>query len=230
MPLGTGASPGPRRHQRQGDRPRPAADEQPRLPAGRVRIDEPAEQAAVGQARHEDAGGPTGRKRQASQSSCTPPPRAWSWIPTTGDQKQVILDALDRLHAGGSTNGGAGIQLAYQTALDHFVRGGVNRVILCTDGDFNVGVTGTDELVRMAEQNAKTGVFLSVLGFGMGNHNDAMLEQISGQRQRQLRVHRHGSRGPQSAGRTDDRHADHDCQRRQDPGGIQSRSRSRPIA
>ncbi|HPM84473.1 MAG TPA: von Willebrand factor type A domain-containing protein [Candidatus Anammoximicrobium sp.] len=100
--------------------------------------------------------------------------------PTTGDHKQVILDALDRLHAGGSTNGGAGIQLAYQTALDHFIRGGVNRVILCTDGDFNVGVTGTDELVRMAEQNAKTGVFLSVLGFGMGNHNDAMLEQISG--------------------------------------------------
>jgi Ca-activated chloride channel family protein len=99
---------------------------------------------------------------------------------TTGDHKQVILDALDRLNAGGSTNGGAGIQLAYQTALDRFVQGGVNRVILCTDGDFNVGVTGTDQLVRLAEQNAKTGVFLSVLGFGMGNHNDAMLEQISG--------------------------------------------------
>jgi Ca-activated chloride channel family protein len=99
---------------------------------------------------------------------------------TTGDRKQVILDALDRLHAGGSTNGGEGIRLAYQAALDHFVRGGVNRVILCTDGDFNVGVTGTDELVRIAEQNGKTGVFLSVLGFGMGNHNDAMLEQISG--------------------------------------------------
>ena len=98
---------------------------------------------------------------------------------TTGDRKQVILDALDRLHAGGSTNGGEGIRLAYQAALDHFVRGGVNRVILCTDGDFNVGVTGTDELVRIAEQNGKTGVFLSVLGFGMGNHNDAMLEQIS---------------------------------------------------
>jgi Ca-activated chloride channel family protein len=98
---------------------------------------------------------------------------------TTGDQKQVLLDALDRLQAGGSTNGGQGIQLAYQTALDRFIRGGVNRVILCTDGDFNVGVTGTDQLVRMAEQNAKSGVFLSVLGFGMGNHNDAMLEQLS---------------------------------------------------
>ncbi len=98
---------------------------------------------------------------------------------TTGDQKAVILDALDRLNAGGSTNGGAGIQLAYQTALDNFIAGGVNRVILCTDGDFNVGVTGTDQLVRLAEQNAKTGVFLSVLAFGMGNHNDAMLEEIS---------------------------------------------------
>lgn len=99
--------------------------------------------------------------------------------PTSGEDKAVIMDALDRLHAGGSTNGGEGIRLAYQTALDNFVKGGVNRVILCTDGDFNVGTTGTDELVRMAEDNAKTGVFLSVLGFGMGNHNDSMLEQIS---------------------------------------------------
>jgi len=91
----------------------------------------------------------------------------------------LIIDALDRLRAGGSTNGGRGIRLAYQAALDHFIQGGINRVILCTDGDFNVGVTGTDELVRLAEKNAKTGVFLSVLGFGMGNHNDSMLEQIS---------------------------------------------------
>lgn len=98
---------------------------------------------------------------------------------TTGDRKHLILDVLDRLQAGGSTNGGAGIQLAYQTALDHFLSEGINRVILCTDGDFNVGVTGTDELVRLVKQHAQTGVFLSVLGFGMGNHNDALLEQIS---------------------------------------------------
>jgi Ca-activated chloride channel homolog len=98
---------------------------------------------------------------------------------TSGDRKQVILDALERLQAGGSTNGAQGIRLAYQTALDHFIQGGVNRVILCSDGDFNVGVTGTDELVRLAVDNAKTGVFLSVLGYGMGNHNDAMMEQIS---------------------------------------------------
>lgn len=98
---------------------------------------------------------------------------------TTGDCKSTIMEALDRLKAGGSTNGGDGIRLAYQTALDHFIQGGVNRVILCTDGDFNVGTTGTDELVELAEKNAKTGVYLSVFGFGMGNHNDAMLEQIS---------------------------------------------------
>ncbi len=97
----------------------------------------------------------------------------------SADQKEIILNALDRLHAGGSTNGGAGINLAYQTALDHFIEGGVNRVILCTDGDFNVGVTGTDTLVRLAEEKAKSDIFLSVLGFGMGNHNDAMMEQIS---------------------------------------------------
>jgi Ca-activated chloride channel family protein len=98
---------------------------------------------------------------------------------TNGDDRQTILNALDRLHAGGSTNGGQGIRLAYQAALDNYISGGVNRVILCTDGDFNVGATSTAELVRLAETNAKAGIFLSVLGFGMGNHNDAMLEQIS---------------------------------------------------
>lgn len=99
---------------------------------------------------------------------------------TTADNKDVIFEALDRLQAGGSTNGGQGIQLAYQIARDHFIKGGTNRVILCTDGDFNVGTTGTDQLVNIVEQEAKGGVFLSVLGFGTGNLNDAMLEAISG--------------------------------------------------
>jgi Ca-activated chloride channel family protein len=98
--------------------------------------------------------------------------------PASDDAK--IRRALTQLAAGGSTNGGAGIALAYQTARDNFIQDGVNRVILCTDGDFNVGVTGTDSLVRMVEQEAQGGIFLTVLGFGMGNHNDAMLEQISG--------------------------------------------------
>ncbi|MEM9659273.1 MAG: von Willebrand factor type A domain-containing protein, partial [Planctomycetota bacterium] len=100
---------------------------------------------------------------------------------TPGTKQQEILAALDRLRAGGSTAGGAGVQLAYQIAADHFVEGGVNRVVLCTDGDFNVGVTSNAELERMAEKRAKeTGVFLTVLGFGRGNLNDAMMEKISG--------------------------------------------------
>jgi Ca-activated chloride channel family protein len=98
---------------------------------------------------------------------------------TPGSDQPAILEAINRLHAGGSTNGGEGIRLAYQTALDHFIAGGVNRVILCTDGDFNVGVTSPGEITRLAEENAKAGVFLSVLGFGMGNHNDALLEEVS---------------------------------------------------
>jgi Ca-activated chloride channel family protein len=100
---------------------------------------------------------------------------------TPAKRTKRIRNALTELSAGGSTNGGAGIALAYQTARDHFIADGVNRVILCTDGDFNVGTTSTDELVRMVENEAKGGVYLSVLGFGMGNHNDAMLEKVSGQ-------------------------------------------------
>ncbi len=99
---------------------------------------------------------------------------------TRGDKQQVILSALDRLRAGGSTAGGAGIQLAYQIAEDHFIPGGTNRVVLCTDGDFNVGVTSTAELERLVAQKAKdTKVFLSVLGFGRGNLNDAMMQTIA---------------------------------------------------
>ncbi len=98
---------------------------------------------------------------------------------TSGDQKQTILDALSRLQAGGSTNGGQGIQLAYQVALDNFIPSGTNRVILCSDGDFNVGTTSSGELIRLVEERAKQNIFLTVLGFGIGNHNDAMLEQIS---------------------------------------------------
>jgi len=99
---------------------------------------------------------------------------------TRGNEQETILAALDQLRAGGSTAGGAGINLAYQVATDNFIEGGTNRVILCTDGDFNVGVTNTDELTRLAEEKAKSGVFLTVLGFGRGNLNDAMMESISG--------------------------------------------------
>ena len=99
--------------------------------------------------------------------------------PTTGDQKSVILHALDNLHAGGSTNGGAGIELAYKCAVDSFIRGGINRVILATDGDFNVGITHQGDLIRLIEKRRQSGVFLSVLGFGMGNLKDANLEKLA---------------------------------------------------
>ena len=94
-------------------------------------------------------------------------------------QKAEILDALDRLDAGGSTNGAMGIHLAYDIAKANFVPGGVNRVILATDGDFNVGTTSEGELVRLIEEKAKSGVFLSVLGFGMGNLKDSTLEALA---------------------------------------------------
>lgn len=99
--------------------------------------------------------------------------------PTPGNDKRTILDALDRLEAGGSTNGGAGIQLAYGQAKAAFVKGGANRVILATDGDFNVGVSGKEELTALAANEAKSGVFLTVLGFGQGNLRDGTLEQIA---------------------------------------------------
>ncbi|WP_197526293.1 vWA domain-containing protein [Botrimarina colliarenosi] len=100
---------------------------------------------------------------------------------TSGDRKDEIRSALGRLQAGGSTAGGAGLKLAYEIAERNQIGGGVNRVVLCTDGDFNVGLTGTEELAKLVETRAKeTGVFLTVLGFGRGNLNDAMLEEISG--------------------------------------------------
>jgi Ca-activated chloride channel homolog len=98
---------------------------------------------------------------------------------TRGNNRRAILGALDRLDAGGSTNGGKGIELAYREAREAFVPGGINRVILATDGDFNVGVTNQDELVELIERQARSGVFLSVLGFGGGNYNDSMLEKLA---------------------------------------------------
>ncbi|MFO0587908.1 MAG: von Willebrand factor type A domain-containing protein [Polyangiaceae bacterium] len=101
-------------------------------------------------------------------------------LPSTPvSERATVLGALDRLSAGGSTNGGAGIDLAYKVAADHFVRGGVNRVMLATDGDFNVGTTSQDALVNLIQDKAKTGIFLTVLGFGRGNFNDALLEKIA---------------------------------------------------
>ncbi|MFY7890737.1 MAG: YfbK domain-containing protein [Spirosomataceae bacterium] len=99
--------------------------------------------------------------------------------PTSGKEKGKIKDALENLSAGGSTAGGEGIKLAYQTALQHFVQGGNNRVIMASDGDFNVGVSGVDELEKLIEEKRQTGVFLSILGFGMGNYKDNRMEKLS---------------------------------------------------
>lgn len=100
---------------------------------------------------------------------------------TPGTKRDEIRSALGRLQAGGSTAGGAGLKLAYEIAERHKIPGGVNRVVLCTDGDFNVGLTGTEELAKLVESRGKEqGIFLTVLGFGRGNLNDEMLEAISG--------------------------------------------------
>jgi Ca-activated chloride channel family protein len=98
---------------------------------------------------------------------------------TTANNVETIAHAIGNLSAGGSTNAGAGIQLAYKVARDHFIEGGNNRVILCTDGDFNVGVTDRGALVDIVAAQAAAGIPLTILGFGMGNYKDGMLEELS---------------------------------------------------
>ena len=98
---------------------------------------------------------------------------------TTANNHETIAHALENLKAGGSTNGGAGIELAYATARQHFIEGGNNRVILCTDGDFNIGQTNRSSLADKAEAAAAEGISLTVLGFGMHNYKDDMLETLS---------------------------------------------------
>lgn len=99
--------------------------------------------------------------------------------PTSGDEKTTIKDAIDNLEAGGSTAGGAGIKLAYKTANEYFVKGGNNRVILCTDGDFNIGESSDDAMERLIENERKSGVFLTVLGYGMGNYKDNKMQKLA---------------------------------------------------
>ena len=98
---------------------------------------------------------------------------------TPGNQKEKIKDAIKSLGAGGSTAGAAGIQLAYQTARENFAVGGNNRVILCTDGDFNVGISDNASLVQLIENERQTGIYLSILGFGMGNYQDSKMQQLA---------------------------------------------------
>jgi len=99
--------------------------------------------------------------------------------PTPGDQRARIQSSLDRLEAGGSTAGGEGIEKAYELAHQQFIPEGNNRVILATDGDFNVGLSSDQEMVTLIEEKRKKGIFLTVLGFGMGNYKDSKLEQLA---------------------------------------------------
>ncbi|HEY3451795.1 MAG TPA: von Willebrand factor type A domain-containing protein, partial [Myxococcales bacterium] len=99
--------------------------------------------------------------------------------PTRGDKEEAIAAAIERMGAGGSTNGAGGIELAYRVATENFRSGGINRVILATDGDFNVGVSSEGGLETLIQEKAKTGVFLTVLGFGMGNYKDSKVETLA---------------------------------------------------
>ena len=98
---------------------------------------------------------------------------------TSGSDKQKIREAINERTAGGSTAGGAGIKLAYKMAKQNFVKGGNNRIILCTDGDFNVGVSSDEGLEKLIEQERKSGVFLTVLGYGMGNYKDSKMQVLA---------------------------------------------------
>src|SRR3989475_10438024 len=98
--------------------------------------------------------------------------------PTSGDRKNDILRVIEGLQAQGGTNGGAGIQTAYEMAVSNFINGGVNRVILATDGDFNIGITNQNDLVRLIEDKAKSGGFQPALGFG-NNFKDSLLVKVA---------------------------------------------------
>lgn len=98
---------------------------------------------------------------------------------TNGSNKTKIKEAIDNLDAGGSTAGGEGIKLAYKIAKENFIKEGNNRILIATDGDFNVGASSDDELVRLIEKERKSGVFLSVLGYGMGNYKDNKMQQLA---------------------------------------------------
>ena len=99
--------------------------------------------------------------------------------PTSGNDKAKILNAIDSLEAGGSTNGGAGIHLAYNLAQRNFIKGGINRVIVASDGDMNVGTVNIEALKNLVEEKRKTGIALTTLGFGGGNYNDALMEKLA---------------------------------------------------
>lgn len=99
--------------------------------------------------------------------------------PTAGDEKETIMDAFDELEAGGSTAGGEGLELAYKLAQQNFIKGGNNRIVMATDGDFNVGKSSDKDMEDLIEEKRKSGIFLTVLGYGMGNYKDSKMEILA---------------------------------------------------
>ena len=147
--------------------------------------------------------------------------------PTDGRQKLKIRCALDALHAGGSTAGGEGLALAYAMAEQNFDKDAVNRVILMTDGDFNVGVADPEKLEDFVAEKRKTGVYLSVYGFGRGNYNDLMMQTLSQSGNGTAAYVDTLEEAQQALPRRLRRHALPDRRRRQDPGRVQPGARRR---
>ena len=166
------------------------------------------------------------RRHACRSSSMRAAPARCSSRPRRPDKAKIIA-ALDNLSAGGSTAGAEGIRQAYQLAEQNFDKDGVNRVILATDGDFNVGITDTDELEGFVERERETGIFLSVLGFGMGNYNDELMQTLAQNGNGAAAYIDTLSRGAEGAGRGIDLDALPDRQGREDPGRVQSGDRLR---
>ena len=194
---------------------------QPRLPDRRVRLDERASQAAAGQG---GLGLLVDQLSEQDRIAIVVYAGASGLVlpPTSGDRKGEIRAAIDALEAGGSTAGGAGIQLAYETAREAFIEGGVNRVILATDGDFNVGITSEGDLVPPHRAEAQDGRLAHRPRLRHGQPQGLDDGDARGQGQRQLRVHRHAGRGAQGAGDGGGLHPGHGRQRREAAGRVQS--------
>ena len=140
---------------------------------------------------------------------------------TPGTDRDTILEAIGRMQAGGSTNGAGGITLAYQEAAKHFVKGGVNRVILCTDGDFNVGISSPERAGEADRGEGEEPHLPERARLRHGQPEGPHHGDAGGQGERQLRLHRLPQRGAEGARGADERHAGDDRQGREDPGGVQ---------
>ena len=142
--------------------------------------------------------------------------------PTSGSDKETILKAIDKLKAAGSTSGESALRMAYEEAQKAFVPNGINRILLATDGDFNVGVSDTETLKSMVAEKRKTGISLSTLGFGTDNYNEDMMEQIADAGDGNYSYIDNEKEAKKSFTAATDFHACHHCARCQNPSRIQS--------